>query len=71
MSEPRPLAENLRRITESNEVLVPFSMRVPPELKQEIEALLGELPKKKRGPVLRELLAHAVAAARAGGFCGS
>lgn len=63
-----PLAENLRRIAESDELLVPFSMRVTPQLRQRIEALVGGLPKRQRARVLRELLEHAVATAEAGGF---
>ena len=64
----RPLAENLRRIAETDELLVPLSVRITPQLKERIDALLGELPKRKRAQVLRELLEHAIATAEAGGF---
>lgn len=64
----RPLAENLRRIAETDELLVPLSVRITPQLKHRIDVLLGELPKRKRAQVLRELLEHAIATAEAGGF---
>lgn len=65
----RPLAENLRRIADTDDaLLVPLSVRITPQLKERIEALLGELPKRKRAQVLRELLEHAIATAEAGGF---